>query len=294
MSSETPRQGHHKSGRQMGEPQQVATFLTNGAERSKAEHDLREELERLKSWNIELEQALSEKTAELRQSEGRLRALVKELSLAEHRERKRLANELHDHLQQILVLGKLMIGQGKRLGSDVPDCRVVLKKVDDILSDALTYSRTLVTELSPPVLYHHGLAVGLKWLAEYMKKKYEQTVTVLVPEDQDLKLPEDQVVLLFQSVRELLINSWKHAGTSEVTVRMEQCHGYLQIEVRDEGAGFDLAAAAAAAGASNSGVSSKFGLFSIHERMRAMGGSFNIHSAPRLGTTARLFLRMQC
>jgi signal transduction histidine kinase len=55
--------------------------------------------------------------------------------------------------------------------------------VDDVLSDALTYSRTLVTELRPAVLHHHGLAVGLKWLAEYMKKKYEQTVTVLVPED---------------------------------------------------------------------------------------------------------------
>ena len=115
-------------------------------------------------------------------------------------------------------------------------------------------------------------------------------MTVLVPEDQDLKLPEDQFILLFQSVRELLINSSKYAGTSEATVRMEQCNGYLQIEVRDEGAGFNLAAA----GAANSGVSSKFGLFSNHERMRAMGGSFNIHSAPRLGTTARLFLRTQC
>lgn len=135
-----------------------------------------------------------------------------------------------------------------------------------------------------------GLAVGLKWLAEYMKKRYEQTVTVLVPEDKDLKLPEDQIILLFQSVRELLINSSKHAGTSEATVRMEQCNGYMQIEVRDEGAGFNLAAA----GAPSSGVSSKFGLFSIHERMRAMGGSFNIHSAPRLGTTARLVLRTQC
>jgi hypothetical protein len=109
----------------MGEPQQVATFPHNGAERSKAEHDLREELERLQCWNIELEQALSEKTAELRQSQGRLRALVSELSLTEHRERKRLANELHHHLQQILVLGKLMIGQGKRLGSGVPDCQIV-------------------------------------------------------------------------------------------------------------------------------------------------------------------------
>ena len=290
MSGETLRQSNHKSGRHVCEPHQVSTLATKGAERSNVEQDLRAEQERLQRWNIELEQALSEKTAELRQSQARLRALVSELSLAEQRERKRLANELHDHLQQILVLGKLMIGQGKRFANGVPDCEIVLKKVDDILSDALTYSRTLVTELSPPVLHHHGLAVGLTWLAEYMKKKYEQTVTVLVPEDQDLKLPEDQVILLFQSVRELLINSWKHAGTSEATVRMEQCNGYLQIEVRDEGAGFNLAAA----GAPNRCVSSKFGLFSIHERMRAMGGSFNISSAPRLGITARLFLRTQC
>jgi signal transduction histidine kinase len=125
MSGETPRQNDHKERWQVCEPHQVATFLTTGAERSKAEHDLREELERLQCWNIELEQALSEKTAELRQSQGRLRALVSELSLAEQRERKRLANELHDHLQQILVLGKLMIGQGKRLGSGVPDCQIV-------------------------------------------------------------------------------------------------------------------------------------------------------------------------
>lgn len=155
----------------MCEPQQVATLATKEAARSKAEHDLLEEQERLQRWNIELEQALNEKVAELRQSQGRLRALASELSLAEQRERKRLANELHDHLQQILVLGKLIIGQGKRFASGVPDCEIVLKKVDDILSDALTYSRTLVTELSPPVLHHHGLAVGLKWLAEYMKIK---------------------------------------------------------------------------------------------------------------------------
>jgi signal transduction histidine kinase len=86
----------------------------------------------------QLEQALSEKTAELRQSQRWLRALVSELILAEQRERKRLANELHDHLQQILVLGKLIIGQGKRFANGVPDCEIVLKKVEDILSDALT------------------------------------------------------------------------------------------------------------------------------------------------------------
>jgi CheY-like chemotaxis protein/anti-sigma regulatory factor (Ser/Thr protein kinase) len=94
-------------------------------------------------------------------------------------------------------------------------------------------------------------------------------------------------------VRELLINSWKHAGTGKATVTMAYKDRLLQIDVRDEGAGFDLAAAAAAAAAAaqpTSGLSSKFGLFSIKERMRALGGSFELQSAPGQGTTATLSL----
>ena len=162
--------------------------------------------------------------------------------------------------------------------------------MDDIFSDSLTYTRTLVSDLSPTVLRDHGLAAALQWLGTYMQK-HDQTVTVIVPDDADLKLPEDQVILLFQSVRELLINSSKHAGTGKATVLMEQRDGRLRIDVRDEGAGFDLAAAAAAAaGTPDGGISSKFGLFSIRERMRGLGGSFQIESAPGKGTTATLVL----
>ncbi|MGC4096522.1 MAG: hypothetical protein QM706_05345 [Nitrospira sp.] len=74
------------------------------------------------------------------------------------------------------------------------------KKVDDVLSNALTYSRTLVAELGP-VLRDHGLAASLKWLAEYMKAKYQHTVTVVTQDNQDPSLPEDQSVLVFQWVR---------------------------------------------------------------------------------------------
>src|SRR5690348_6629554 len=123
------------------------------------------------------------------------------------------------------------------------------------------------------------------------KKKHEQTVIVVVPEDPGLELPEDQILLLFQSVRELLINSSKHAGTSEAMVRMEQRERNLCVTVKDGGQGFDLAAAAA--GTSSSGLSSKFGLFSIQERMRALGGSFEIESAPGKGTTATLMLPLR-
>lgn len=245
--------------------------------------------EALRRLNDELEQRVADRTRDLMQSQNRLRAMATELNLAEQRERKRLATELHDHLQQTLVLGRLIVGQGKRGAATVPASLDVMMKLDGIFSEALTYTRTLVADLSPPVLRDHGLPAGLKWLGQYMKK-HQITVTVTVPENDDLKLPEDQAVLLFQSVRELLINSSKHAGTREATVRMEQRDGLLRIEVRDEGAGFDLAAAAAAAGTPSGGISSKFGLFSIQERMLALGGSFEIESVPGKGTIATLVL----
>jgi CheY-like chemotaxis protein len=224
---------------------------------------------------------------EIRQSQERLRALATELNLAEQRERKRLAMELHDHLQQILVLGKLRVGQGKRYAIGLPDCEKVLKKVDDVLSDALTYTRTLVADLSPPALRDHGLAADLKWLAESMKK-HGLIVTVRVPEDESLKLREDQTVLLFQSARELLINALKHAGTGQAVIEMAEKEGRLEITVRDEGRGFDLAAAANST--PSGGISSKFGLFSIRERMKAIGGWFDMQSSPSSGTCATLAL----
>jgi signal transduction histidine kinase len=194
--------------------------------------------------------------------------------------------ELHDHLQHLLVLGKIKIGQTKRHAQQSPAMTDVMKQVDDVLSDALRYTRTLVAELSPAVLRDHGLPAALKWLGEYMQK-LSMRVTVQVPEQLEVVLPEDQAVLLFQSVRELLINASKYAGTGEATVTLEHRSNQLHIQVRDQGAGFDVnAAAAALAGAG----SSKFGLFSIRERMTALGGSFDIQSAPGEGAAATLTL----
>jgi PAS domain S-box-containing protein len=247
--------------------------------------DRKEAQLRLERLAQELETQVQDRTRDLVQSQERLRALTSELNLAEQRERKRLATELHDHLQQMLVVGKLAIGQGKRSARGVPACETVLKKVDDILSDALAYSRTLVADLSPPVLRDHGLSASLKWLAEYMQTKHELTVTVVVPDDEGLNLPEDQRVLLFQSVRELLINSAKYAGTGQAILTMEKRMDHLCITVMDEGKGFDFPV-----GAPSGSVSSKFGLYSIQERMRALGGSLEIQSTPDKGTRAILVL----
>ena len=249
----------------------------------------RQSEERLRSLSSQLEQLVEERTRELVQSQERLRLLARELNLAEQRERKRLAAELHDHLAQLLVLGCLKLGQVRRVGLPAK-AEEMVKESEEVLTQALDYCRTLMAELSPPVLQEHGLLAGLKWLGEQMRRQ-GLLVQVEVVGASTLALTNDCAVLLFQSVRELLMNALKHAGCQKVVIRLQQDENRLGIEVRDDGIGFDLAAAAAAAaGSTSTALSSKFGLFSIRERMTSLGGWFDMQSAPGGGTTATLVL----
>lgn len=99
--------------------------------------------------NDELEVRVRERTQALQASQERLRALATELNRTEQRERKRVAAELHDHLQQTLVLGKLKVRQGKRVAVGIPAVAKILEEADAVFSDALQYTRTLVVKLSP-------------------------------------------------------------------------------------------------------------------------------------------------
>lgn len=256
---------------------------TDVTEQRQAEENLRESEDRMRLFSVQLEQLVEERTNELTQSQAQLRALATELNLTEQQERKRLAAELHDHLAQMLVLCRLKLGQSRRIPEVVEDCQRLIRQTEEVLDEALTYTRTLVADLAPPVLHDFGLPAALKWLAVYMER-HELAVTLEVPDDPHLALPEDQAVLLFQSARELLMNTSKHAETGAATLSLSQRNGALHIEVRDEGKGMDPLAAQVPS------LSSKFGLFSIRERMRALGGAFQIESAPGRGTTARLVL----
>ena len=274
---------------EQGEAIRTSGVFYDITERKRAEASLRESENRLRVFSEHQEHLIQERTQALVQSQDRLRALATELNLAEQRERKRLAAELHDHLQQMLALGKLKLGQSKRLVQTIPVCAKLINEADDILSDALRYTSTLVAELSPPVLRDYGLPAGLRWLGESMRK-HDMAVTVIVQEEQQFTLPEDQTVLLFQSVRELLMNAWKHSASGQAEVTLETDDSGLRIEVRDHGKGFDLAAAETNTADK---TSSRFGLFSIRERMKALGGSFDIDSALGQGTIATLTLPLR-
>jgi signal transduction histidine kinase/ActR/RegA family two-component response regulator len=241
--------------------------------------------ERLRSFTQELERRVAERTQELTQLHARLRALSTELNLTEQRERKRLATDLHDYLTQLLALVCMKLGQIKRFSPQTVQAE--LAQTESIVNEALIYTRTLIAQLSPPVLHEFGLPVALRWLAEQMiRQELSVEVRQLVPDR--VSLPEDQAVLLFQSVRELLINVRKHAGTHEAVMTVERSGDELRITVRDEGQGMDLAGVNTAD--QPSAASSKFGLFSIRERMLAIGGRLDIESAPGLGMTSRLTL----
>jgi len=261
--------------------QAIAGTLAIGVDRKMSEAQLRQHQEQLQAFADQLGQLVDERTQELVQSRDQLRALATELNLAEQRERKRVATELHDYLAQLLVLAKMKLGQGKRLADRIPACVEFIREGEDALSEALTYTRTLVADLSPPVLHDFGLPTALGWLGQQMER-HQLKVAVRVAADVHPKLPTDRALLVFQSVRELLMNIAKHSGTGEACLSLAHSGGCLRIEVRDEGKGFTVTP--------ESGASTKFGLFSIRERMRALGGTFDIDSAPGKGTTAMLTL----
>jgi signal transduction histidine kinase/CheY-like chemotaxis protein len=267
--------------------QVIGGTLATGIDRRTAETRLRESEDRLRTFATQLEQMVADRTDKLMQSQKRLRAMATELNFAEQRERKRMAMELHDHLAQMLVLCRLNLGQLKRSAKLDDKGAELVQQTQDVLSESLTYTRTLVADLAPPVLHEFGLVPALRWLADRMGRHNLQ-VDVRADGVGEITLAEDQAVLLFQSVRELLINAAKHGQSGRAFLSIERQSGALSVEVEDDGKGFDPSAAFAAE--VPTALSSKFGLYSIRERMTALGGRLDLASQPGRGTMARLVL----
>jgi len=270
------RTPHHPTDRNLGLLDILARQAADLLERRRGE-------EALQKWSTDLEQEVSRRTEELLESRERLRALASELNLAEQRERKRMAIELHDYLAQLLALAVMKLSQVKQKTEMVSVGTDLVNKAQELIIEALNYTRTLVTDLTPPMLHDFGLPTALRWLAEQMER-HQLSVTIELSEQDDLKLPEEQALLLFQSIRELLINASKHSGAGQATVSLTRRDGKLHVEVRDRGKGFDIHAKA------DGGDPANFGLFSIRERMMALGGSFELESEPEKGTRALLVL----
>ncbi len=235
---------------------------------------------RLQQLNETLEQRVAERTVEARTRARQLQRMTIELAQAEQRERRRMAQVLHDDHQQMLVAARMQLEVLKHAPPE--DLHKQVNRVTVILQEAIRNSRMLSHRLSPPLLDARGLADALRRLIPWKQQLYGLTLHVDADDEAQPQNPDLQL-LLIQCVRELILNVVKHADTREVWVRTRRNEANdVVIEVEDHGKGFD------AAELDRVDQPHGLGLLAMRERISFFGGMLEVHSAPGQGAQVTL------
>jgi PAS domain S-box-containing protein len=222
-----------------------------------------------------------EAEAKLMLYQQQLRSLASELSLAEERLRRRIAAELHDHIAQNLAISKIKLES--LTGNAEPDLVKSLNEVNGLISQTIEATRSLTFEISPPVLYELGFEAAVNWLAKQTRQRFGLEVE-FADDGKPKPLNPDIRVLLFQAVRELLVNVVKHAKAKKAKVFTCRIQKNIQVTVEDNGVGFDAEEISAVKDPAKGG----FGLFNIRERLDQIGGSVIIDARAGKGTQITL------
>ncbi len=213
-----------------------------------------------------------------------LRNMSTELAMVEERERKAIADDLHDSVTQTLALSILKL---KKLGTSLASKQQ--KEIDTIihqLDQTMTGVRSLTFQISPKILYDFGLVAALEWLADDIETRYGIEVSLIndINKQETLAhLSETATVTLYRAIRELLINVCKHAQTGLAIVQIGNTDTTLTIIVKDHGRGFGT-------------VNRKrqgFGLISLQEHLQALGGNMRIDFVENAGSKVTISLPLK-
>ena len=254
-------------------PVTLVSIVEAALRNRRRQYRLRDSLEELREMNDTLEERVTERTEEVRE-------LAASLAMAEQAERRRISRVLHDGLQQVLYAAKMQIGMAGR----GPAAAGLLPQLNQTLEDAITITRSLTVQFSPPGLHREGLAASLRWLAGQMREQHGLRVDVRV-HDPCEPASDDLRELLYQSTRELLFNIVKHADVSEARVELHGSNGRCIVRVADEGDGFDPEVLAGMPEGTGG-----FGLISMANRVRIVGGEVDVQAAPGAGARISLSL----
>ena len=218
----------------------------------------------------------------LQRYQQRLRNLVSELALAEERQRRQIATGLHDGVGQDLALVKMRLEE-LTLSAKSDELETSLQEILQTLDRTIQGTRSLLFDLSPPILYELGLEPAVEWLTE--KTQTDHGIkTAFIDDKQPKPLQHEVRIGLYEAVRELLVNITKHAKATNVRVSTRRDGPYIEVQIQDDGAGYDPEKVKSRGGLGTTG----FGHFAIRERLAYFGGSFQIDSAPGRGTRATL------
>jgi len=219
-----------------------------------------------------------------RETGERLRLLASELNLSEERTRKTIAGTLHDEVCQTLALARMRLSAALPFSKETA-VKNIIDDVLEMLASAIREARSLMVEISPPVLHDLGLVAAIDWMAERMSAEHGISIEIVKRGD-FLDPGQDRKFMLYQMARELLVNVIKHSGARSARVAIERDEHTICIAVEDDGQGFvtgDTGSAAYEGG---------FGLFSIRERLKPYDGNFQIESRRGKGTTVSIRLPM--
>lgn len=215
--------------------------------------------------------------AELEESYKAIRKLTAHLQNIREEERTHMAREIHDELGQHLTVLKMDISWlSKKINRSADD--VAKEKIKDLLNiidGTIKTVRRISTELRPSLLDDLGLVAALEWqLGEFEKRSGIKT---------NFKEPGEEIQLasavktgLFRIFQESLTNVARHAGASKVKVSLVQTQSSVELNITDNGKGFDKLKIA---------DKRTLGLLGMRERTAMIGGTYDIISTPGKGTT---------
>lgn len=218
---------------------------------------------------------------------AKLRALSGALALAEERERRTLARDLHDDLGQLLAVIGIKAAVVQRQKMPPP-----LKRAVDECAAAVNLAnqklRTMALQLNPPMLDQLGLVSALQWLVDELARSHQLDVLI---QDDGLPKPLDPAVsaTLFRAVRDLLTNVARHAKVLHAGLTLVRVDaGQMQVTVSDAGSGFDAAQVLPALDSLSLDSGVPTGLLGLRERIGFLGGELRVDSTPGQGTAVMI------
>jgi PAS domain S-box-containing protein len=216
---------------------------------------------------------------ELREYQSKLKAMASQLSSIQERQRRQLAVELHDRVTQRLAMVKL--GLQTLVGTmTYADAATRIKELADHVGATMEDAYSLMLELSNPVLYEIGLKAAVDTLFQSSLAKNSGIECRLIAPKQPMKIDMNIRIVLYQTIRELVVNAIKYSNAKTIEVHLCRTDDTWTVTVRDDGVGFNPS------DVKPPGKEGGFGLFNIRENIGSIGGEFMIESTSGKGTSA--------
>jgi PAS domain S-box-containing protein len=217
----------------------------------------------------------------LRRSEEKMRQLYTQLVAAQENERKRVARELHDGLQQLLAGIKFKVENFVQTirNSGIKAETKPLEAVIPVIQESVREIRRIQMNLRPAILDDLGILATISWFCREFEASRQGIQIKKQIDVQEDEIPEPLKMAIYRIMQEGLTNITKHSGASLVHLSFRKTDGRIELSIQDNGQGFDLQEA-------HSSEDSRrgLGLVSMRERAEHSGGSFSIESAKGKGT----------